>query len=62
MKKKSRERLWLFNERKQRQTFIKDYGNPDFVKAVEESSNKNTSNIAPTVRRNGKNKRKKKKN
>ena len=72
MKKKSREHyqiilasiggigLYLFIKDKTfRKAVIKAW--QEFAKAVEESSNKNTSNTAPTVRKSVRNKRKKKK-
>ena len=73
MKKKSKEHwqtvlagiggigLYLFiRDKTFRKAVIKAWR--EFAKAVEESSNKNTSNIAPTVRKSVRNKRKKKKN
>lgn len=59
--KKKFEKAWLYDERKHRQTFIKDFASPAYVKAVEESSSKNTSKNASTAKRKTKNGRKKKK-
>lgn len=60
--KKKRDRdldtLWV-NGKKSRQAFLNDYANPEFVRVVEETSNKSTCTSAPTAPKKGKDRRKK---
>jgi len=61
VKKKYREETWCYTTaegQNLKQEIISHYGNPAFVKVVEESSNKNTLISASTAKNKGKNKEK----
>lgn len=59
VKQKYREETWCYTTaegKNLKQELISHYGNPVFVRVVEESSNKNTSRSVPTAKNKGKNK------